>query len=95
MSNRINFDAWGRGLDRITLPVYAMRQEGETSIAAICRAIDAKNRPIMCVTCQHNGTALKGGKPESSHYQITLGRPVKSGGYSVEGNVWIAIPIAN
>jgi hypothetical protein len=34
MSNHINFDAWGRGLDRITLPAYALRQEGETKIEA-------------------------------------------------------------
>ena len=95
MSNRINFDAWGCCLDRITLPAYAMRQEGETGIDAVCRAIDAQNRPTMCVTCRHDGAALKGGKPESNHYQITLGLPVKSGGYSVEGNIWIAIPVSD
>lgn len=93
MSNRINFDAGGPGLDRITIPAYALRQEGETKIEAVCRAIDSKNRPIMCVSCRHDGTALKGDKAEANHYQVTLGQAVKAGGYSIMCTIWISIPV--
>ena len=75
------------------MPAYALRQEGETKIEAVCRAIDSKNRPIMCVSCRHDGKALKGDKAEENHYQITLGQAVKSGGYSIMGTIWISIPV--
>ena len=85
---RQDYSAWGiRGV--ASLPAYAVRDvAAETRVEAVCRSIEAHTR-LCVVTCRHDGTAL----PErAEHYQITLGRSLRSGGYSVEGSLWISIP---
>lgn len=94
MSNRVNFSAWGRHLDRITLPAYAVRQEFETDVEAVVRACQRASGLFCCAGPRDEGTALdRRGKPEANHYAFTLGRPVRGGGYSLEAEVWVSIPI--
>jgi hypothetical protein len=62
--------------------------EYETGLDAVRRAIARRTGLAVCSTSPQ-GVSL----PERErHYQITLGQPCPGGGYSVEGEMWIAIP---
>jgi len=91
---RISFRAWGiRGISRDQVPAYARRGPTcSTDIEAVCSAIERKCGLAACAVSPQ-GTALENGIPESNHFQITLGRRLRAGGYSVEGVLWVAIPI--
>lgn len=94
---RITFRAWGIRPERLQdlIPAYAVRHEHEGAAEAVCRAIGRATGHVV-VTCSPQGTSLEHGKGESNHYQLTLGTPVArrlGGGYSVEGTVWIAVPV--
>jgi hypothetical protein len=93
MSNRVKFSAWGRKVDRITLPAYAMRKDYETDLEAVVRACERASGLVCCAGPRNEGIAISGGKLEANHYAFTLGRPVSGGGYSPEAEVWISIPV--
>lgn len=96
MSNRIKFQHWGtRG--PIQVPAYAVRQSDESSLDAVCRAIASKSRLKLACRPSDQGTELERGTAVARHYELTFGRPVPrrlGGGMSVEGSVWVALPIA-
>ena len=89
---RIYFSAWGEhGLD---IPKYAMSKEYETKADTVSRAIARKNRLEVCAGPKLENTSVENDIPTAYNYQITLGRPVKTGGYSVEAQVWFSIPVS-
>lgn len=95
MKKRINFSNWGRGCGR-PLPAWAMCEEYEEPIEAVIRAIERRTGLTVC-TSRDDGISIMHGRPESRHYQLTLGKALPrrlGGGYSVYGEVWIAIPCA-
>lgn len=88
MRETIKVSTWGRrGLGTITVRV----EEGESRREAAARSI-ARRTGLTVATCQSQGTAMVGNKAESHHFQMTLGRHQRTGGYSVEGEIWMAIP---
>lgn len=94
---RVAFRAWGIRPERLRdlIPGYAMRHEHEGASEAVCRAI-GRATGYAVVTCSPQGTSLEHGKAESNHFQLTLGTPIprrRGGGFSVEGTVWIAVPV--
>ena len=96
MKRRVQFAHWGNSSD-LRIPAYAVAATDEDDLDAVTRAVAAANRLSVCC-CSPQGSALcDDGTVESRHYEVTLGRPVPGrhgGGTSVEGSVWIAIPVA-
>ncbi len=93
MSNRINFTAWGN-TKGLTIPAYAMADPDEIdSPAARVASSIARKNGLEEVTLRSDGTALSKGKPESHHYQTTLGKPCPGGGWTPEAELWFSIPV--
>lgn len=94
MSRRkVDFAAWGNRAG-FELPSYAMADETETDIGAVRRAIERASGYAVA-TCRHDGSAVDGrDRVTATHYELTLGTPMRSGGYSVAGSLWVAIPRA-
>lgn len=89
----ISVNTWGkRGLGCISVRVADTDIE---PIDAVRRSVERRTGLRVC-GCRSDGTALdRKGQPESRHYQMTLGLPCRTGGYSVEGEIWAAIPVAS
>ena len=91
MTRRVHYSAWGRGLDQIELPAYAVQQDGEGVIEAVYRAIARRNRLHVCA-----GPRI-GGAPQGSteqHGEATLGERCPSGGYTPVAEVWICAEVS-
>ena len=92
----IQVRAWGHREAAQSLPaIFGVRrtEQDYTSLTAVQRSIHRRTGLEIC-GCTQQGTALEGGRPESHHYEVTLGRALRTGGYSVEGSVWVAIPVS-
>jgi len=91
---RTLFSAWGPAVHGRELPAWAMFDpEVEAPVAGVCRALERKLR-LSVVNCCSDGTALDDhGRLEAQHYQLTLGRRMRGGGWSLEGRAWVAVPI--
>lgn len=88
MRTRIEFNAWGYG--PFDSPSYALVEHDELDIVdAVVRAIERKSRLSVCAGPRPEGTDLETG---AAHYAMTLGKPLSSGGYSPEAEVWISLP---
>ena len=89
----IYFTAWGsRDID---VPAYALLDEDESKAYAVARAIANKNGMAICAGPRFENSNVTNNNVITDHnYQITLGRPVKTGGYSVEAQVWFSIPVS-
>lgn len=87
----IKVSTWGNvkiGDFRVRVPDYDV-------IGSVRRSIERRTG-LRVVTCYVDGCSMNAGKLESRHYQMTLGRPLPrktGGGYSVSGQVWVAIPV--
>lgn len=82
---RLYFTAWGYN-DEIEIPAYSM----ETDLPrpeTVSESIARKNGLSVCA-----GPRLDSWNGNESHYQMTLGKPVRSGGWNVVSEVWFAIP---
>jgi len=98
-TKRIHFSTWGENPDSLDIASYAVvhvDDDGyfDAKLDAVKRSIERTTGLAIC-GCTPQGQACSNGVPESSHYQITLGRPVSrryGGGYSVEGGLWVSIP---
>ena len=90
---RVYFSAWGNKIDDLDIPAYAMGKDGEFDSDLVAESIARKNGLHVCAGPQPQGTALKSGKPYEYHYSMTIGRPVKSGGFSPVAEVWFSIPV--
>jgi hypothetical protein len=90
----ITVRTWGlRALIELPREITVRVGKDDYSVAsAVCRSI---GRRLRCevVALKDEGTACDGGIPTDFHYQATLGRRCRRGGYDVVGSVWFAIPI--
>jgi hypothetical protein len=92
--SRIYFSAWGRGLDRLELPAYAMLDGLHSSADCVYAAIARRNRLHVCGGPRSDGVQLnRYGDPEARHYQATLGTACRGGGFTPVAEVWISIPV--
>ena len=93
-SHIVRIATWGRrGLGTIAVRVEA----GEPPIDAAPRGIDRRTGLQVCGCRSDSVAPALGSHPEAAHYQITLGRPLPrrlGGGWSVEGELWAAIPVS-
>lgn len=89
MSARIYFSAWNLG--NLKCPAYAMDNEYPES-DCVGAAIARKNG-LQVITVRADGTALERGVPAARHYQATLGRPCKGGGWTPIKQIWFSIDI--
>jgi hypothetical protein len=89
----IKISTWGKmGLGTITVRVPS---DGYTTeCQAIASSIERRTGLSFCGGPRNEGASMDShGRPESTHYQGTLGRPCRTGGYSVEGEIWFAVPV--
>ena len=87
---KVDFAAWGNRAG-FKLPAYAMADETETDIGAVRRAIE-RTSGYAVATCRHDGSAVDArDRVTATHYELTMGTPMRSGGFSVAGRLWVAI----
>jgi hypothetical protein len=86
MAKRIQYNAWGSGVKGVKLPTYCLLRENDSDLAAVCKAIERATCFTM-VTMRSDGH-----NSDCTHWQGQLGKALKSGGYSGEGEVWISLP---
>ena len=93
MKTRINFNTWGRGLDKISIPSFAYREYDRlNAIEFVVKAFERKNNLVCCAGPKDEGKTFdRRGNVESHHYQFTLGQKVSGGGYSPVAEIWVAI----
>lgn len=60
--------------------------EGEQPIESVSRSVERRSRLTVC-GCSSQGRDAEG----RLHYELTLGRELDTGGYSVEGSLWVAV----
>lgn len=87
----MKISTWGSS--KINLGTMTVR--GAT-VEDVCRSIERRTR-MRVITCRPDGWSLStSGDREykSTYYQITLGYALRSGGYSPEATIWIAVPHA-
>ena len=89
---RVNFQAWGRKVNDLRLPAYAMRHEYESRADAVVRAICRSTRLWVCAGPRSEGSALEKGKVTAHLFAMTLGTPCRGGGYSPVAEVWFSLP---
>jgi hypothetical protein len=88
---KVAFAAQGNRPPIPPLPRYAMADETETDIMAVRRVIEHMSGYAVAV-CEHKGSAKDDqGRVTSANYNLTLGTPMRSGGYSVAGQLHVAI----
>jgi hypothetical protein len=88
----ISFSHWGRHDFAMPSRVRQPSDGFTTPIEAVCRAIGRKNRGLVVANCRRDLSEVdRHGRTISQHYELTLGRPCKGGGYNVHGSVWLAI----
>ena len=80
---RIHFSAWGRG--QWIEPAYVMCNGLEDDGTLVARGIARKSGLGVCGV-RRDGTT--DGQPK---YQCTLGRPVSTGGWSPEAEIWFVV----
>ena len=86
---RINFSVDGaRG---VKLPKYAMLRDEDNvyqgRIDAAARAVARANRMQVLTTRLDHWSSV------SSCYQVSLGRPAYGGGWSIDAQIWVYLPV--
>lgn len=90
----VNFSHWGNRDGRIEMPKSVRDPDDDYSspIGLISRAIERKNRGLAVVNCRRDMQEVsRYGNVLSTHYELTLGKPAKGGGFNVVGSVWVAV----
>jgi len=90
---RINFSRWGRKLSGLAFATYAVAQDGESPIDAVVRSVERTTGLQVCGGPRSDGYAVERGHKTAAHYQMTLGRPCRGGGWSPEAELWVSIPV--
>lgn len=95
---RVYFEHWGTFSNKFEIPAYAVGDLDVFTPSEIVAKCIERATGLSIGACQSQGTSLdKKGKPESHHYQLTLGSPIPKkygGGLSVEGQIWFGVPVA-
>lgn len=90
---RIHFSAWGQG-DWVAPNYCYFLDRDYSKVSAVIRSIESLNGATCCAGPQDQGTSLdRYGDPEAHVYSFALGHPVRGGGYSPIGQVWVSIPV--
>ncbi len=90
---RIDYVVWGVGAKKLRLEDgYAMREDYQAGIDAVARSLERRTGLVCCAGPRDEG--IEKGKDPRRHYSLTLGRPVRGGGYCPEGEVWFGIPVS-
>lgn len=89
--SRIYFEAWGYN-EEIEMPAYAVDKNRDCSFTSdiIADAIARKNGLAVCAGPKSERISMSSGEPDEYIYQMTLGKPCKTGGYSVVSPVWFS-----
>lgn len=86
MKTMNNWSIWGLRGRFADLKVASIRQQDDESrIAAVCRSV-ARRTGLAVANCR-----LDSRSPDGAIYEITLGKPLRSGGYAVEGAFWARV----
>jgi hypothetical protein len=81
-----NWSIWGLRGRLAGLEVTSIRQQDDESrIAAVCRSV-ARRTGLAVANCR-----LDSRSPDGTIYEVTLGKPLRSGGYAVEGGFWARV----
>jgi hypothetical protein len=91
MSSFSNLSFWGNTAG-FSIPTQVQVAEDESAIGAVCRSIARRNRPLSVANCRKDCYCTnKQGEVVATHYELTIGKALRSGGYAVEGRIWCAI----
>lgn len=90
---RLLFSWWGAS-KRLKMPKWAVVVDDETPLSAIKRAISNASGYGIVSSCVAETVIDGHERPIEIHYELTLGRPCRTGGSSVAGRVWIAVPVS-
>ncbi len=91
---QVPFRLWG-AVERLGLdPAFgsALAQDYESGIDAVTRSLERRTGLKCCAGPCDEGSVQERGVVVAKHYALTLGRPLRSGGYTPEGKLWISIP---
>ena len=90
-SRLVAFTLWGAasklGLSGGKVRVAA----GQSAIARVVARLERDSGLVCCGGPRSEGTALERGRPVADHWAVTLGQRCHGGGFTPEGEVWIAI----
>lgn len=94
----LDVSAWGVAVGRLGLVpgAFRVRRTGSdfTDVAAVVRSVERRTRLRVCGGPCSQGTALDGRGHSTAHqYSMTLGRPCRTGGYSVVAELWVSIKL--
>jgi hypothetical protein len=89
---KVKFAWWGNTRN-LSIPEYCMVDRGNPYLPFLhqCSAIGAaigRRNGLECCCARADGRA-----PDGWIYELTFGRPCKTGGHNVEATLWIRIPI--
>jgi len=85
MSKRIHFRHWGN-TKKLQIPDYAMEDGINTRVARLAFAIARINR-MQSIGIREDGYNLCG-----CTFELTFGKPCRTGGYNVEATLLIFLP---
>lgn len=94
--SEVEINIWGQRVEeRIGRSIRVRVGEHDTALGAALRSIARRTRRVV-VASRHDGTSLArvhGIEVASANiYHVSLGTPVRSGGYDGAGELWISIP---
>jgi len=89
---KIEFAWWGGRGSEVAMPAYAMADEYETDVQAICRAIHRKSG-LHVITCRPDGYNIERDQLTEAHFELTLGDPCPGGGWTPRAERWIGVPV--
>lgn len=84
---------WGRD-GGATIPDEAERQDGESRIEAVIRAIEESSPGYAVITCRRDGLEQRrDGRVVRETYQMSLSNRVGRMGATISGEIWVLIRI--
>jgi hypothetical protein len=92
-----SFRMWGDAADRLGLSrsgKVRVDSEYQTALERVVARIERESGYKVCGGPRHDGAELDFmGRTKANHYEIALGTPSQTGGYTSAGRVWISIPV--
>jgi len=89
----IKFSRWGRKIGDLKFATYAVGQPGESPIEAVIRSVQRTTGLCLCGGPRLEGQIVEKRRPVATQWAMTLGRPVRGGGFEPRAELWISIPI--
>lgn len=82
---------WGRGVEELRFARYALCAGDDRPHEAVARSI-ARTTGLEWTSLRFDGLAVSS-SGTSKHWCGTLGKPLRSGGWSPVAEVWFSIPL--